>query len=421
MARNATGALLRRKSARLSLIALVSILPVVFLASSPGPRDRIGSVIDEWGYSVASWEVENLPDKWLNQLTSLFGGGNSENEGIEAVLEYFRLNEELSAIDHEISRVVSGGEGELQELLARREVLDDRRSAIQDEVEETIEGQISGVLSDEGLSWKLPFGDSDGYLFPPVDFRFDDSPSVLAISPRERIELIDTRLLNPDLRLEDIEEIEGGVEEGEEISALVTGTGGVATYPSVIPLSTSLRDTLRTIAHEWVHHYMIFYPLGRHYWDSVDMTTINETIAGVIGNEVGDRVYHTYYADLMDDAPVRPPTSPMSTVDRFDFNREMRETRLRADELLAQGKVEEAERYLEEQRLFLADNGFFFRKLNQAFFAFHGIYADAPTSVDPIGGQVKGLRRRSVSLKDFIQTVSGISGFDEFLSYLEAE
>ena len=92
---------------------------------------------------------------------------------------------------------------------------------------------------------------------------------------------------------------------------------------------------------------------------------------------------------------------------------------MRIDELLAVGKVEEAERFMEERRLFIAENGIFLRRLNQAFFAFHGTYADRPDSVNPIGGQVKEVRAGSRSVKDFIRTVSRLSSYQEFLELLE--
>ncbi|MFQ5872283.1 MAG: hypothetical protein ACE5JL_00575 [Dehalococcoidia bacterium] len=421
MARKAALSLLRRKATRLAFVVLVSVLPIVFLASSSGPQDNLSRVIGGRGYSLVSWEVQNFFDKWLHQVTSLFDG-KSKDERITIVQEYFQLNEEIGSVNHQISRVVSTGEGDLEGLIAQREVLDKERAGLRNEVEEIIEGQISKVLSEEGLSWKLPFGGSDGYLFPPVDFRFDDSPPVLAISPRERIELITTRLLKPGLTLEDIEEIEMGAEEEGGLSAVVTSTGGVATFPSVVSQSASLRHTLRTVSHEWVHHYMIFFPLGRSFWNSADMATINETIADIVGDYIANKVFYTYYSEVMDtSSPSFEEAQSGSLEDTFDFNREMRITRLRVDELLVEGKVEEAEQYMEERRLFLAENGSFLRKLNQAFFAFNGTYAAAPTSVSPIGGQVRQLRAASPSLKDFIERVASISSFSEFLSRVEAE
>jgi hypothetical protein len=49
----------------------------------------------------------------------------------------------------------------------------------------------------------------------------------------------------------------------------------------------------------------------------------------------------------------------------------MHVTRLTVDELLAEGKIDEAESYMEERRRIFWDNGFqHLRKLNQAYFAF---------------------------------------------------
>jgi hypothetical protein len=87
----------------------------------------------------------------------------------------------------------------------------------------------------------------------------------------------------------------------------------------------------------------------------------------------------------------------------------MRELRLEVDRLLAEGKVAEAEALMEERRRFLADHGYFIRRINQAYFAFHGLYADTPASSSPIGPKLEELRRRSDSLGDFIHTAAGIT------------
>ena len=57
----------------------------------------------------------------------------------------------------------------------------------------------------------------------------------------------------------------------------------------------------------------------------------------------------------------------------------------------------------------LAENDYPIRKLNQAYFAFHGAYADKPTSISPIGDELKKLRQRSESLKDFLETVAAMT------------
>ena len=80
---------------------------------------------------------------------------------------------------------------------------------------------------------------------------------------------------------------------------------------------------------------------------------------------------------------------------------------MRVDELLSDGLVDEAEAYMEERRRRFVANGFHIRKLNQAYFAFHGTYADSPASVNPIGGQLGKMRSLISDLGTFVGTVSG--------------
>jgi hypothetical protein len=84
----------------------------------------------------------------------------------------------------------------------------------------------------------------------------------------------------------------------------------------------------------------------------------------------------------------------------------MRTIRLTVDNYLAQGQVDQAEQYMKDRRLFLESKGFYIRKLNQAYFAFHGSYADSPTSIDPIGDDICILRKNSPSIRDFLDTAS---------------
>ena len=96
----------------------------------------------------------------------------------------------------------------------------------------------------------------------------------------------------------------------------------------------------------------------------------------------------------------------------------MRETRRRAEELLAEGKVAEAEEYMKERWWLMRLGGYGLRKLNQAFFAMHGIYGESVTSVSPIGDEVAEFRSYFANTGDFIRALSGISSYDEFLERL---
>ena len=94
----------------------------------------------------------------------------------------------------------------------------------------------------------------------------------------------------------------------------------------------------------------------------------------------------------------------------------MNTTRVHADELLAQGKIEEAETYMEQRRLIFWENGYLIRKLNQAYFAFHGAYADVPGGAageDPVGPAVRALRAQSASLADFVNTIGRMTSFEQ--------
>jgi len=102
----------------------------------------------------------------------------------------------------------------------------------------------------------------------------------------------------------------------------------------------------------------------------------------------------------------------------FDFRAEMRTTRVRADDLLAAGKIDEAEAYMEARRQFFWDNGYAIRKLNQAYFAFFGAYADVPGGAageDPVGPAVRALRAQSASLEDFLNAISWMNSFEDLL------
>jgi hypothetical protein len=113
---------------------------------------------------------------------------------------------------------------------------------------------------------------------------------------------------------------------------------------------------------------------------------------------------------LSTDVAARPQSD-----DAFDFNREMRITRVRVDELLAAGRVVEAERYMEARRAEFVAAGYGLRKLNQAFFAFYGAYNAEPggapaAGADPVGPAVQALRARSPSVGAFVRAVAQLQG-----------
>jgi len=87
----------------------------------------------------------------------------------------------------------------------------------------------------------------------------------------------------------------------------------------------------------------------------------------------------------------------------------LRQLRLNVDSLLSLGKVTEAESLMEQTREFLAAHGYYYRKINQAFFAFYGLYATTGASSSPIGPKLEELRQKSASLGDFLRAASTIA------------
>jgi hypothetical protein len=101
----------------------------------------------------------------------------------------------------------------------------------------------------------------------------------------------------------------------------------------------------------------------------------------------------------------------------------MRITRVTVDEMLAEGKIEEAEAYMEARRVFFWENGYLIRKINQAYFAFYGAYADQPggeAGEDPVGAAVRELRAQSPSLADFLKRIAWMTSFEQLQEAVEA-
>ncbi len=72
----------------------------------------------------------------------------------------------------------------------------------------------------------------------------------------------------------------------------------------------------------------------------------------------------------------------------------------------------------------LQARGFYIRKLNQAYFAFYGSYAEDPSAggrtAAEISDGIKGMRQRSASLGAFLWRISGVSSYQEFVTLTAA-
>jgi hypothetical protein len=347
----------------------------VALFRATGPDSAVEEAANEHGYDFFLWEVENFPRKWIYKLHHLVSGRDSKGDE-ETIERYFELGREIAGLS---------GDGPSQRLrTAQRE-----RAEIEADVEEALEGRMTAILESEGLALEPPLFSDLGLVFPPVDFELDAPPRVLAVSRRDRIELDRSFLLEPGLERESFEEIEAKAESenrGEAgVSALVVGTGGVATYPSVLSADDDYEGLITTAFHEWLHQYLIFFPLGRSYFQGAETRTLNESVASFGGRALSE-VYFALYGGLPP-ATTRPAPAPGA----FDFTQAMRSLRREVEAMLADGKVVEAEALMEERRQEFAAQGYTVRRLNQAYFAFHGFYADSPGSIDPIGPKLQEL------------------------------
>ena len=405
------------------------LLPVVLVFGVA--RDTLGlnpvqRVALPYRYSISEWEVRNFPDKWVHLLwTRLFGREKSEAERLAELERYFDLGRDLLGANYALDRAMSGpNSGEVTALQEEVERLAGERSALRDSVEETIESALSTVIREVGLSgW-------ESFVFPPVDIRLAGPPIVLLTSPRDRIERQHEVLMEPDVSLVVRERLEDRLMEEEDVAAISFQVGGLAAYPASVLDTLPPEYTFRAAAHEWMHHYMAFRPLGQKMFTSSEMVTLNETLADIVGREIGDAARELLSAPSLNFSPrggetegdAAPQPAPESGLHRrdehFGYREEMRETRLRVDELLAEGKVDEAEAYMEKRRLKFVQNGYPIRRLNQAYFAFHGTYAENAASSSPIAGQLHRFRELMPDLRTFVSEMGGISSYGQFLERL---
>lgn len=277
------------------------------------------------------------------------------------------------------------------------------RAGLTNAVALILEGRLTRVIKQAGLTRQL----GADVVWPPVDIEFADPPSVLVKSPRNEIRTESQTLLQGDLAIGQVEQIEAKAQRDGKTSALVVQIGGIAMYPAIIPPDEDYRSVLEDIAHEWTHQYLFFTPLGRRYFESGKLTTLNETVANMVGQELGDMMTREYPLEVLP-TPTPQPT-PAAGSGSFDFTATMRGLQTQVVTLLKAGQVDEAERLMERTREELAAQGYYIRKINQAYFAFYGSYADTAGSIDPIGPKLAQLRQESPTLEAFMRTAQGLT------------
>ncbi|MCC6381479.1 MAG: hypothetical protein IT304_03175 [Dehalococcoidia bacterium] len=357
-------------------------------------------------YHLWRWEADHLLDNVFARLG--IGPDPNDAQGEAAVRQYFRLTTEIRAAE-------AADPPNLQLI----ETLSNERANYGNDVEQLIERYINEAVRKEGLQRSLPLFGDVRFTWPPVDFELTSPPQVLVRSPRNVIRREGDSLLKPGLTLRDVERIEAVTSNADTVT-LVVPIGGLAAYPAMVQDDRSYDAILDTASHEWAHHYLAFFPLGEQWGKGGDAETLNETTANVFGRELASLIRTAHPITLPADANGAAPAGPPVTV---DFGKEMRQLRLDVDHLLSEGRIDQAEQLMEEKRKYLEAHGITIRKLNQAYFAFYGTYADTPASSNPIGPKIERVWELTQDVGSFMRVmreVTSTAALDRALAALEA-
>jgi hypothetical protein len=406
--------LLRGAEIGLYAIFFAGLLGGSSLLVSTEPSEAARRFTRSVEFDYVSWTLDALSVK-LDQAALGTPFYFNETARHQIVVDYLHLMDNILSSENQLNLVYTDPQVhdpaaaslslqvELNQLYARQRQLAPLAESV-------LQEQISATLADLGLT-------TGGQPLPPVLFHITPLPYDLIISPRDKIQQDAAISLVPDLSVEQQVTIENQVDTGLNVSSLVVPVGGIGSYPTMVMRTTALDWLSDTIAHEWTHNWLALRPLGLNYDTSPELRTMNETTASISGHEISVLVLKRYYPELAAEFDLQSVSLPLSPAPAdFNFNTEMHITRVHVDELLAQGRITEAEAYMEQRRQFFWQNGYAIRKLNQAYFAFYGAYADVPGGAageDPVGPAVRLLRAQSGTLAVFLKTISQMSSFQQ--------
>lgn len=378
---------------------------------------RIAVLISGESFNFTSWQIQALwekmrygllsPQRWMDEtqrarfvLDHLANVGQVER--LRSEIEHIYTDPSIDAPE----QVAETSRAELAQLRAHLQQTAPLTEAILGE-------QVAYILQDAGLG-------TAGQVWPPVSATFTPLPSLLVLSPRAVIQSERQAILRPGYTAAEADILERRIESAlPDRSAYVTAIGGLSAYPSMLLESSSLDWVTEVLAHEWTHHYLTPYPLGLYYETYGETRAINETTAELMGRWAGQAVVERFYRPLLNrpkplPQPLARRTSPdpqASLSSGFDFYAEMHATRVAVDRLLAEGRIEHAELYMELKRRYIVAQGYNFRRMNQAFFALHGAYASRPgaAGADPVGPAVRRLWALSRDPHTFLRRVRSIT------------
>lgn len=393
------------------------------------PTERIRAYTRDVEFDYMAWVLNALGVKIQNIAVGTIQYVPEEVQP-NLKLDYLELVRDIQRSEARLRDIyadpnISDPEGASADLRAELDDLYQLRRVKAPVAEAVLQRQVAAVASEFGLT-------TLGQPVPPVLYHNTPIPLALVISPRDVIRKDLDISLVPGLPVDHQAHIEDQVDQDLEVSSLVVPIGGIALYPTMVMETTDIIWLAEVVAHEWIHNYFMPRPVGFLYFSDPAIRTMNETAATIAGKELGMRVIERYYPEFLPDPPAPELEEPVMPIHpdeppeppRFNFRAEMHQTRIRVDELLAEGRVEEAEEYMEERRRFFWENGYRIRKLNQAYFAFYGAYADTPlgpAGEDPVGEAVRTLRTQTPSLAEFINRISWMSSFEQLLIEIQEQ
>lgn len=398
------------------------LIAILLLASSnqllADRSDQVRVYTRTLEFDFFSWMTEAMLTKSLQASLDLprFLPAETQVEAVQTcmylVFQTNQVNTQLEALY--ANPVLLNPEKSAESYREQLQKLEKLQAVLAPICETILQQQTSSTLSKLDLTFL-------GQPIPPVLYHATPLPYALIVSPREVIRQDANISLKHGLSVEEMVALEKRVENNLNVSALVVRIGGVGIYPTMIMNTSNLPFLVETIAHEWIHNFLTLRPLGLNYETSPELRTMNETTASLAGKEIGHAVLEQYYPKFLPEDP--PPSNPTGNSPElqpaapvFDFRKEMHETRVTVDKLLQEGKIEEAESYMEMRRRVFLANGYLIRRLNQAYFAFHGAYADEPDGAageDPVGPAVRALRAKSSSLAEFLNRISWMTSFEQ--------
>ena len=394
------------------LLALLSAI-LLLGGSSLSPTDqteRIRVFTRAIEFDYLSWTLNALGVK-LGQEALRTGEYIPESSQSQLVLDYLKLVNDINTNRGKINQIYSdpnitdpkAASAVLQEDLTKQE---QQLAKLEPLAETILQNQISVTAAQLNLTFA-------GQPIPPVLYRTTPPPDALIISPRNVIRQDADISISAKLTIDQITALEENVDQNYNVSSLVVGIGGIGLYPTMVMRTTDINWLTEVVAHEWVHNFLTLRPLGISYLSTPELRIMNETAASLGGKEISRAVIEKFYPAYL---PVPAPASSDPTpalkseptqAPVFDFQSEMHQTRITVDSLLSEGKIEQAENYMEERRRIFWENRYPIRKLNQAYFAFYGAYADTPGGAageDPVGAAVRSLRAQSPSLASFFKS-----------------